>query len=151
VDPPDEHDSNFLLFGYGETTAPITERAFIGSLTISRTTTKSQPSTWCRLPRHRRAEIERFLATGPSRRCPIRSTTVTSTAAFDLMRRTLEDATGGIDFELASTRTPCGATDQCLAARVDVRCIQVNAFYFEGGKYRQGRSSKDHRKLSGLQ
>ena len=147
LDPaPERHALNFLLFGYGEThEPPLTERAFIGSLTIFSYDYATRQIDLVSLTHDIRApEAERYLhAPGPGRQVgPIKIDQAYSMGGFDLMRRTLEDATGlAIDFQLAFNESAiAGATDNVFGGLdVDVPlAFKVNAFYLDGEKYPAG-------------
>ena len=151
---------NFLLFGYGEThEPPLTERGFIGSLTIFSYDYRSRSVDLVSLTHDIRApEIERHIARHqqPGQKVgPIKIDQAYTTGGFELMRRTLEDATGlAIDFQLAFNEDAiAGATDRVFGGLdVDVPLpFSVNAFYFEGKKYPPGRFGQGTQKLSGLQ
>ena len=74
---------------------------------------------------------------------------------FDLMRRTMEDASGlAIDFQLAFRESAiAGATDQVFGGiDVDVPLgFKVNAFYLDGDKYPAGEFAKGRQRLNGIQ
>ncbi|MDQ6673774.1 MAG: LCP family protein [Chloroflexota bacterium] len=149
---------NFLLFGYGEThEPPLTERAFIGSLTIFSYDYASRQIDLVSLTHDIRApEIERFLyARGQQQVGPIKIDQAYSMGGFDLMRRTLEDATGlAIDFQLAFKESAiAGATDNVFGGLdVDVPlAFKVNAYYLDGQKYPGGEFQKGRQRLTGTQ
>src|SRR5216684_4036259 len=107
---------NFLLFGYGEThEPPLTERAFIGSLTIFSYDYATRQIDLVSLTHDIRApEIERYLYDQTHQPIgPIKIDRAYNTGGFDLMRRTIEDATGlAIDYQLAFKESAiAGATD----------------------------------------
>ncbi|HEY3058353.1 MAG TPA: LCP family protein [Chloroflexota bacterium] len=151
---------NFLLFGYGEThEPPLTERGFIGSLTIFSYDYRSRSVDLVSLTHDIRApEIERHIARHqqPGQKVgPIKIDQAYNTGGFELMRRTLEDATGlAIDFQLAFNEDAiAGATDRVFGG-LDVNVplpFSVNAFYFEGKKYPPGTFGQGPQKLNGLQ
>lgn len=149
---------NFLLFGYGEThEPPLTERAFIGSLTIFSYDYLTRQIDLVSLTHDIRApEIERFLQVqSQSQVGPIKIDRAYSTGGFDLMRRTLEDATGlAIDFQLAFKESAiAGATDSVFGGlEVDVPlAFKVNAYYLDGQKFPAGEFQKGPQRLSGTQ
>src|SRR6266511_2230850 len=150
---------NFLLFGYGEThEPPLTERAFIGSITLFSYDYRSRSVDLVSLTHDIRApELERYLVsrTGQATVGPIKLDRAYDLGGFPLMGRTLEDATGlAIDFQLAFNEDAiAGATDRVFGGLdVDVPLpFSVNAFYFEGKKYPPGRFGQGLQKLSGLQ
>jgi hypothetical protein len=149
---------NFLLFGYGEThEPPLTERAFIGSLTIFSYDYASRQIDLVSLTHDIRApEAERYLhAQNGAQIGPIKIDRTYSIGGFDLMRRTLEDATGlAIDYQLAFRESAiAGATDSVFSGLdVDVPLgFKVNGFYLDGDKYPGGEFSKGHQRLNGVQ
>jgi hypothetical protein len=149
---------NFLLFGYGEThEPPLTERAFIGSFTIFSYDYATKQIDLVSLTHDIRApEAERFLhAQSQQQIGPIKIDRTYSIGGFDLMRRTLEDATGlAIDFQLAFKESAiAGATDSVFGGiEVDVPlAFKVNAFYLDGDKYPAGEFKAGVQRLNGLQ
>jgi hypothetical protein len=149
---------NFLLFGYGEThEPPLTERAFIGSFTIFSYDYATKQIDLVSLTHDIRApEAERFLHAQTQQQIgPIKIDRTYSIGGFDLMRRTLEDATGlAIDFQLAFKESAiAGATDSVFGGiDVDVPlAFKVNAFYLDGDKYPAGEFKAGVQRLNGLQ
>jgi hypothetical protein len=149
---------NFLLFGYGEThEPPLTERAFIGSFTIFSYDYATKQIDLVSLTHDIRApEDERYLHAQTQQPIgPIKIDRTYSIGGFDLMRRTLEDATGlAIDFQLAFKESAiAGATDSVFGGiDVDVPlAFKVNAFYLDGDKYPAGEFNAGVQRLNGLQ
>ncbi len=149
---------NFLLFGYGEThEPPLTERAFIGSLTLFSYDYRSRTVDLISLTHDIRApEAERYLmAKGQQTVGPIKLDRTYDMGGFPLMGRTLEDATGlAVDFQLAFNEDAiAGATDRVFGGLdIDVPLpFDVNAFYFESHKYPAGSFKAGQQKLNGLQ
>src|SRR5579859_2150218 len=149
---------NFLLFGYGEThEPPLTERAFIGSLTVFSYDYATREIDLVSLTHDIRApEIERYLhSLGQPQVGPIKIDQAYATGGFNLMRRTLEDATGlAIDFQLAFKESAiAGATDSVFGGLdVDVpMAFKVNAYYLDGQKYPAGKFQKGRQRLTGTQ
>jgi len=149
---------NFLLFGYGEThEPPLTERAFIGSLTVFSYDYATREIDLVSLTHDIRApEIERYLhSLGQPQVGPIKIDQAYATGGFNLMRRTLEDATGlAIDFQLAFKESAiAGATDSVFGGLdVDVpMAFKVNAYYLDGQKYPAGEFQKGRQRLTGTQ
>jgi hypothetical protein len=160
VDPKlNETRLNFLLFGYGEThEPPLTERAFIGSLTLFSYDYRSHTVDLVSLTHDIRApEIERYLRTktGQETVGPIKLDRAYDMGGFPLMGRTLEDATGlAVDFQLAFDEDAiAGATDNVFGGLdVDVPLpFAVNAFYYQGKKYPAGSFAAGPQHLNGLQ
>jgi hypothetical protein len=149
---------NFLLFGYGEThEPPLTERAFIGSLTIFSYDYATRQIDLVSLTHDIRApEVERYLRDrGQVQVGPIKIDRAYSFGGFDLMRRTVEDATGlAIDYQLAFREAAiAGATDSVFAGLdVDVPLsFKVNGFYLDGDKFPGGDFLQGRQKLNGVQ
>ena len=149
---------NFLLFGYGEThEPPLTERAFIGSLTVFSYDYTTRQIDLVSLTHDIRApEIERYLHDqGQAQVGPIKIDRAYYTGGFDLMRRGVEDATGlAIDFQLAFRESAIqGATDSVFdGLNVDVPLpFKVNAFYMDGVKYPAGEFQSGSQRLNGMQ
>ena len=149
---------NFLLFGYGEThEPPLTERAFIGSLTIFSYDYASRQIDLVSLTHDIRApEIERYLHDQTQLPVgPIKIDRAYGTGGFELMRHTIEDATGlAIDYQLAFKDSAiAGATDNVFGGLdVDVPLgFKVNAFYLDGEKYPAGEFKRGVQRLSGMQ
>ena len=154
-----ENRLNFLLFGYGEThEPPLTERAFIGSITVFSYDYRSRSVDLVSLTHDIRApELERYLVsrTGQKTVGPIKLDRAFDLGGFPLMGRTLEDATGlAIDFQVAFNEDAiAGATDRVFGGLdVDVPVkFDVNGFYFENHKYPPGSFTAGRQHLSGLQ
>jgi hypothetical protein len=149
---------NFLLFGYGEThEPPLTERAFIGSLTIFSYDYTTRQIDLVSLTHDIRApEIERYLHDQTHQSIgPIKIDRAYNTGGFDLMRRTIEDATGlAIDYQLAFKESAfAGATDNVFGGLdVDVPlAFKVNGFYLDGEKYPAGQFTQGRQRLNGVQ
>jgi hypothetical protein len=149
---------NFLLFGYGEThEPPLTERAFIGSITIFSYDYATRQIDLVSLTHDIRApEAERYLhAKNQQPVGPIKIDQTYSMGGFGLMRRTLEDATGlAIDYQLAFKESAIAtATDNVFGGLdVDVPlAFKVNAYYLDGQKYPAGDFHKGVQRLSGVQ
>jgi len=149
---------NFLLFGYGEThEPPLTERAFIGSLTIFSYDYATRQIDLVSLTHDIRApEIERYLHDQTHQPVgPIKIDRAYNTGGFDLMRRTIEDATGlAIDYQLAFKESAiAGATDNVFGG-LDVAVplgFKVNGFYLDGEKYPAGEFKQGLQRLNGVQ
>jgi hypothetical protein len=149
---------NFLLFGYGEThEPPLTERAFIGSLTIFSYDYATHQIDLVSLTHDIRApEAERYLHDqGQGQVGPIKIDRAYGIGGFDLMRRTLEDASGlAIDFQLAFKESAIqGATDDVFGGLdVDVPLgFTVNGFYLDNVKYPGGSFHQGVQHLNGIQ
>src|SRR5437899_3784944 len=148
---------NFLLFGYGEThEPPLTERAFIASLTIFPHDYATRQIDLVSLTHDIRApEAERYLHDqGQGLVGPIKIDRAFGIGGFDLMRRTVEDATGlVIDYQLAFRESAIqGATDNVFGGLdVDVPLgFHVNGFYLDGVQYPGGVFQKGLPRLNGI-
>jgi hypothetical protein len=149
---------NFLLFGYGEThEPPLTERAFIGSITIFSYDYATKEIDLVSMTHDIRApEAERWLHDrGQGQVGPIKLDRVYGMGGFDLLRQTIEDASGmAIDFQLAFKESVIqGATDNVFGG-LDVNVplpFQVNGFYLDDVKYPGGEFQQGVQHLSGIQ
>src|SRR5439155_10478751 len=104
----------------------------------------------------RAPEAERFLhLQGQPQVGPIKIDQTYSMGGFDLMRKTVEDATGlAIDFQLAFRESAIqGATDNVFdGLDVDVPLsFKVNGFYLDAVKYPGGEFQKGPQRLNGVQ
>jgi anionic cell wall polymer biosynthesis LytR-Cps2A-Psr (LCP) family protein len=104
----------------------------------------------------RSPEAERYTqAHGQGDVGPIKIDRSYSIGGFDLMRRTLEDATGlVIDYQLAFKESAiAGATDNVFGGLdVDVPlAFKVNGFYLDGVKYPPGEFPRGIQRLNGMQ
>jgi LytR_cpsA_psr family len=149
---------NFLLFGYGEThEPPLTERAFIGSITIFSYDYATKEIDLVSMTHDIRApEAERFLQSrGQAKVGPIKIDRVYGMGGFDLLRRTIEDASGlAIDFQLAFKESAIERATDNVFNGLDVNVplpFQVNAFYLDDVKYPAGEFHQGVQHLSGIQ
>jgi hypothetical protein len=147
---------NFLLFGYGEThEPPMTERQFIGSYTILSYDYEAGTIHLVSLTHDIRApEIERyFQARGEQNPGPIKVDRAFGFGGFELMRQTLEDATGlSIDFQVAMKDAALGALTDEVFRGISVNVpmdFAVNPFYLDGKKYPEGAFARGVQKLDG--
>jgi hypothetical protein len=147
-----------LLFGYGEThEPPLTERAFIGSYTLVSYDKTTGAVDLVSLTHDIRApEIERLLQ--PRQQTPVGPIKIDqaySMGGFELMRQTLEDATGlSVDAAVAfDDAAIAGLVDQVLGGLdVDVpAAFTTNPFYLGGKKHPQGSFPAGRQHLSGMQ
>jgi len=133
---------NILLYGYGEThEPPLTERAFIGSLTIASLDIRDQTVSLISMTHDIRApEIERFQADqGRYNGHAIKIHRAYPLGGFGLMRETVEDATGlSMDFQLAFSDVVIAdlVNEVFAGVTVDVPAdFEVTPFYLDGVKY----------------
>jgi LytR_cpsA_psr family len=104
VDPELAADRiNFLLFGYGETYEPPFKSEIIGAYTIVSFDTRTGKADLIALTHDLRApEIERVLEDTGHQVGAVKIDQAYDVGSFDLMRRTVEDATGlPIDFQIS--------------------------------------------------
>ncbi len=149
---------NFLLFGYGEThEPPLTEKAFIGSITIFSYDYATKQIDLVSMTHDIRApEAERYLHDqGQAQVGPIKLDRVYGMGGFPLLRKTIEDASGlAIDFQLAFKESVIeGATDNVFGG-IDVNVplpFKVNAFYLDDVKYPAGEFQQGVQHLNGIQ
>jgi hypothetical protein len=149
---------NFLLFGYGEThEPPITEKAFIGSITIFSYDYATRSIDLVSLTHDIRApEAERYLhAQGHDQVGPIKLDRVYGMGGFPLLRRTIEDASGlAIDFQLAFREQAIQSATDDVFRGLDVNVplpFKVNGFYLDDVKYPPGEFQAGVQHLSGIQ
>jgi hypothetical protein len=149
---------NFLLFGYGEThEPPLTERAFIGSLTIFSYDYATRQIDLVSLTHDIRApEAERYLHDrGQAQVGPIKIDRVYGLGGFDLLRRTIEDASGlAIDFQLAFKESAIETATDNVFGGLDVNVplpFKVNGFYLDNVKYPGGEFQAGPQHLTGIQ
>ncbi len=149
---------NFLLFGYGEThEPPLTEKAFIGSITIFSYDYATKQIDLVSMTHDIRApEAERWLQDqGQAQVGPIKLDRVYGMGGFPLLGRTVEDASGlAIDFQLAFKESVIeGAADNVFGG-LDVNVplpFKVNAFYLDDVKYPAGEFQQGVQHLNGIQ
>jgi hypothetical protein len=149
---------NFLLFGYGEThEPPLTERAFIGSITIFSYDYATRQIDLVSMTHDIRApEAERWLHDkGQAQVGPIKLDRVYGMGGFDLLRRTVEDASGlAIDFELAFKESVIESATDNVFNGLDVNVplpFKVNGFYLDDVKYPGGEFAQGVQHLNGIQ
>jgi hypothetical protein len=149
---------NFLLYGYGEThEPPRTERAFIGSITIVSINLATRTIDLVSLTHDIRApEVERYLqAQGQPTPNAVKIDRAYPVGGFDLMRETLENATGlAIDFQVAFRDTILIDLVDSVFDGVEVEVpmdFAVAPFYVDGIKFDAGSFSRGRQTLNGLQ
>ena len=148
---------NFLLFGYGEThEPPIAVDVVIGSLSIVSYDLRTGRADIVSLTHDTRApEIERFLAQRGRQALPTKIDQAYSVGGFDLMRKTVEDATGlSIDFQIAfKDSLLLNLVDGVFGAiEIDNPAdFKVQPFYLDGKLFEEGRFGKGRQQLNGAQ
>lgn len=153
-----ENRLNFLLLGFGEThEPPLTERAFIGSLTIVSFDMTSSPLSLDLISfTHdiRAPEIERYKKeSGTWDGNPIKIYRAYDDGGFTLMRLVVENASGlPIDFQLVFEDSSLKKLIDDVFEGIDVEVpmtFSVSPFYLEGQKYGEGNFEKGREKMSG--
>jgi len=148
---------NFLLFGYGEThEPPIAVDVIIGSFSILSYDQRTGRVDIVSLTHDIRApEIERFLTQRGKPSLPVKIDQAYSIGGFDLMRRTVEDATGlSIDFQIAfQDSLLINLVDGVLGSiEIDNPAdFKVQPFFLDGKRFEEGRFAKGRQRLNGTQ
>ena len=148
---------NFLLFGHGETyEPPIAVDVIIGSLSILSYDLRTGRADIVSLTHDTRApEIERFLAQRGEPSLAVKIDQAYSVGGFDLMRKTVEDATGlSTDFQIAfKDSLLINLVDDVLGGiEIDNPAdFEVQSFYLDGKRFEAGRFSKGRQPLNGTQ
>ena len=148
---------NFLLFGYGEThEPPAAVDVIIGSLTILSYDLRTGRADIVSLTHDTRApEIERFLAQRGPPSSPMKIDQAYSVGGFDLMRRTVEDATGlSIDFQIAFKDSLLLNLVDGVFGGIEIdnpADFKVQPFYLDGKLFDEGRFGKGRQQLNGTQ
>lgn len=148
---------NILLFGYGEThEPPVTERAYIGSPTIISYNTRTRRADIISITHDTRAPtIERKLGNSGKPGSATRIDQAYRIGGFDLMRETLENATGlSIDFQVSFDDVVIKDFVDGVYGGIEVTVpmsFDVHPFYLKGVKYPAGHFSQGRQKLDGTQ
>jgi hypothetical protein len=148
---------NFLLFGYGEThEPPVAVDVIIGSLTILSYDLRTGRADIVSLTHDTRApEVERFLAQRGRQSLPVKIDQAYSVGGFDLMRRTVEDATGlSIDFQIAFKDSLLLDLVDGVFGGIEIdnpADFKVQPFYLDGKLFDEGRFGKGTQRLNGTQ
>ena len=148
---------NFLLFGHGETyEPPIAVDVIIGSLSILSYDLRTGRADIVSLTHDTRApEIERFLAQRGEPSLAVKIDQAYRLGGFDLMRKTVEDATGlSTDFQIAfKDSLLINLVDDVLGGiEIDNPAdFEVQSFYLDGKRFEAGRFSKGRQPLNGTQ
>lgn len=145
---------NFLLFGYGEThEPPLAVDVVIGSLTVISIDLRTGRADIVSLTHDTRApEIERFLGK-PS--APVKIDQAYRVGGFDLMRRTVEDATGlSVDFQIAFRDSALSKLVDDAFGPIEIdnpADFKVGPFYLDGKLFDEGQFGKGRQYLNGMQ
>lgn len=147
---------NFLLHGWGEThEPPLTERAFIGSLTIVSYDISANVFDFVSLTHDIRApEVERYQKEkGDFEGYLIKIDKAYPLGGFPLMRQTLENATGlVVDFQIAFSDSVLVNFVDSVFGGIEVEVpkdFSVTPFYLDGVKYPEGDFSKGIERMDG--
>ena len=157
VDPDLAADRvNFLLFGYGETYEPPFNSDIIGSYTIISFDTRTGKADLLALTHDLRApEVERALADDGHRVGAVKIDQAYNVGGFELMRRTVEDATGlPVDFQISFKDALLGKfVDRALGTLpVDVpEAFDAAPFYLDGQRYAGAHFAQGPQALNGTQ
>jgi LytR_cpsA_psr family len=145
---------NFLLFGYGEThEPPLAVDVIIGSLSILSYDLRTGRVDIVSLTHDTRApEIERFLGKPYA---PVKIDQAYRVGGFDLMRRTVEDATGlSIDFQIAFKDSVLNNLVDDVFGPIEIdnpANFEVQPFYLDGRLFEEGQFGKGRQYLNGMQ
>ncbi|MGB8648510.1 MAG: LCP family protein [Anaerolineae bacterium] len=147
---------NFLLFGYGETFEPPFTTAIIGSYTIVSVDTQTGQADLISLTHDVRApEIERALAQRGQQVHAVKIDQAYSVGGFDLMRRTVEDATGlPIDFQISFKDVVIKDLVDSVFEQVPVEVpadFDTAPFYLDGQKYDTAHMTQGVQQMNGTQ
>ena len=147
---------NFLLFGYGETYEPPFDRAIIGSYTLASFDSANGEIALISLTHDARApEVERALAARGSRVGAVKIDQAYSAGGFDLMRRTIEDATGlPVDFQVSFRDTVVQDMIQDVfgALTVDVPSeLETAPFFLDARQYAGADFPRGRQQMDGIQ
>jgi anionic cell wall polymer biosynthesis LytR-Cps2A-Psr (LCP) family protein len=147
---------NVLLYGYGEThEPPLTERALIGSITVASIDLASRNVSLISFTHDIRApEIERYQAAKASfDGYPIKMYRAYPIGGFDLMRQTVEDATGlPIDFQIAFSESMIAEIVDKVFGGITVNVpadFEVDPFYLDSVKYSGRKFSRGEQVMDG--
>ena len=148
---------NFLLFGYGEThEPPLAVDVIIGSLSILSYDLRTGRVDIVSLTHDTRApEIERLLAQRGKPSAPVKIDQAYRVGGFDLMRRTVEDATGlSIDFQIAFKDSLLNNLVDDVFGGIEIdnpADFKVQPFYLDGKLFDEGHFGQGRQRLNGVQ
>ncbi len=147
---------NFLLFGYGETFEPPFARSIIGSYTIISINTRTGQADLISLTHDVRApEIERVLTGRGQTVHAVKIDQAYDVGGFDLMRRTVEDATGlPIDFQVSLKDVAIKELVDSVFGQVQVDVpadFDTAPFFLDGQKYETAHMTRGVQKMNGTQ
>jgi len=148
---------NFLLFGYGETyEPPVAVDVIIGSLSVLSYDLRTGRADIVSLTHDIRApEIERFLSQRGEQSPAVKIDQAYSVGGFDLMRTTVEDATGlSIDFQIAFRDSMLINLVDSVFGGIEIdnpADFEVQPFFLDGKRFEEGRFSKGRQHLNGTQ
>lgn len=147
---------NFLLFGYGETYEPPFRSDIIGSYTIVSFDTRTGKADLIALTHDLRApEIERALEESGHPVGAVKIDQAYTVGGFNLMRRTVEDATGlPIDFQISFKDILIKKFIDEVFGRVEVEVpedFSSAPFYLDGQRYEGAHFIRGKQWMNGTQ
>ena len=147
---------NFLVYGYGTTFEPPYPPGYKGSIAVYSLDLRSLQIASITLNHDIRApEVERFMQAEGKKTSPTRIDQTYLNGGFDLLRTTVEDATGlSIDFQLAFQDSVVKSViDEVFGGLVvDVPYVfDAAPIYFEDAQYPALHYAQGRQKLNGLQ
>jgi LytR_cpsA_psr family len=157
VDPELATDRiNFLLFGYGETYEPPFKSNIIGSYTVVSFDTRTGQADSISLTHDLRApEIERALDGTGHQVGAVKIDQAYNVGGFDLMRRTVEDATGlPIDFQISFKDVLIEKLVDQVFGRIEVEVPEgfyAAPFYLDGQRYSGAHFKRGKQWMNGTQ
>ena len=156
IDPAlNEGRVNFLFFGFGETFEPPYAPDFKGSINIFSLDLKTLALSTVTLNHDIRApEVERYRQRTDQKSGPTKIDQSYPVGGFDVMRATVEDATGlSVDFQLAMDDGVIKrAVDNVFGGMIVPVPFDFDALpvYFDGQKYPEHHYARGRQRLDGL-
>ncbi len=147
---------NFLLFGYGDTFEPPFNKALIGSYTLVSFDTRTGKADLFSLTHDIRApEVERELQRRGLQVHAVKIDQAYDVGGFDLMRRTIEDATGlPVDFQISFKDVLIKDFVDEVFGQIPVEvpvAFDTAPFYLDGQKYESAHFAQGVLRMNGTQ
>lgn len=147
---------NFLLFGYGETYEPPFRSDVIGSYTIVSFDTRTGKADLIELTHDIRApEIERALEGSGHQVGAVKIDQAYKVGGFDLMRRTVEDATGlPIDFQISFKDVLIRRSVDEVFGQIQIGVpdeLNTAPFYLDGRQYPGAHFIRGEQRMNGTE
>ncbi len=147
---------NFLLFGYGETFEPPFNKALIGSYTLVSFNMRTGQADLLSLTHDIRApEVERELTRRGLQVHAVKIDQAYDVGGFDLMRRTIEDATGlPVDFQISFKDVFIRDFVDQVFGQIPVEVpvdFDTAPFYLDGQKYETAHFAQGAQRMNGAQ